>query len=208
MENLAVDIKKKFLHMYKKLIHLSYTKWLLLAGIAICIFALIFGICSSRTIPTDLMPIINKEARNFGIDPLFLASIIQAESSGRVKVISQRGACGLMQLMPATAEELAKELKMKYHRSDLFYPEINIRLGTYYIYKLLRRFNNNTAIALAAYNTGPTRVARWLRESPNQNFFTILKQKGSKETISYVYKILNDYNQRKNLQHKTKLKNN
>ena len=181
------------------MLQMTYTRWLLIGGIAICIFALIFGICSSRTIPTDLMPIITKEARNFGIDPLFLASIIQAESSGRVKVMSSKGACGLMQLMPATAEELAKELKMKYHRSDLFYPEVNIRLGTYYIYKLLRRFNNNAAIALAAYNTGPTRVSRWLKESSDPNFFNILKQKGSKETISYVHKILNDYNKRKNL---------
>jgi len=69
---------------------------------------------------------------------------------------------GLMQIMPATGEYLAGLLRIEYSGDMLLDPDYNIRLGTYYLSRLLKRFDLNNAIA--AYNAGETRVANWIAQ--------------------------------------------
>jgi len=94
--------------------------------------------------------IINRASRQFDVNPHLIKAIIKAESSFEPNAISESGAQGLMQLMPATA----KDMKVQ----DPFDPEENILGGTKYLGLLLKRFKRNMRLAVAAYNIGPTIV--------------------------------------------------
>lgn len=90
--------------------------------------------------------------------------IIQAESSGDPSAVSPKGAKGLMQLMPSTAEEMAKELGVPYSEERLTAdPNYNMALGNAYLNKMLGRYNGNTTLAVAAYNAGPGNVDEWIK---------------------------------------------
>ena len=92
-------------------------------------------------------PLIQKASKKFNVDHFFIKAIIKAESDFDSMAVSNKGAQGLMQLMPETADDM--EVK------DPFDPEENIFGGTRYVSLLLKRFNNDKALALAAYNAGP-----------------------------------------------------
>lgn len=88
-----------------------------------------------------------------GVDPALVKAVIMAESGYNHKAISKKGAIGLMQLMPATAIDMGVE--------DLFDPEHNINAGVRYLKKLLRQFEGDISLALAAYNAGSSKVKRF-----------------------------------------------
>jgi len=94
--------------------------------------------------------VINMASRQFNVDPHLVKAIIRAESSFDPHAISESGAQGLMQLMPDTA----RDMKV----NNPFDPRQNIHGGTKYISLLLKRFNRNTSLAVAAYNAGATTV--------------------------------------------------
>lgn len=97
-------------------------------------------------------PIIEKYAREHGFDPSLIRSIIAAESGFNPRAVSRKGARGLMQLMPATAE--------RHGITDIFDPEENIRAGVKHLRWLMDNFNNDLHLSLAAYNAGENLVAR------------------------------------------------
>jgi soluble lytic murein transglycosylase len=100
-----------------------------------------------------------REARRNGLDPLLVAAVIQVESHFDPFAVSGVGACGLMQLMPPTAEWLlARDVKP----AHLFNPVLNIELGTLYLAQLMDKFGGDLNKALIAYNAGPS-VARSLQ---------------------------------------------
>ncbi len=124
-------------------------------------------------VPWNMMrPVFHQEtientAIKYGFDPLLINAVIRAESSFFFRARSSRGAIGLMQLMPSTARELASELNMKgFSDTDLEKPEVNIRLGVYYLSKLHKEFNGNRILALAAYNAGLGKVQEWYKQNP------------------------------------------
>ncbi|MGH0037812.1 MAG: lytic transglycosylase domain-containing protein [Myxococcota bacterium] len=103
------------------------------------------------------------EADRHGLNPALLLAVLQVESGGYNFAVSSVGALGLMQLMPATGEELARELDISWHGDEtLFDPVVNIKLGAAYLRQLSDRFGSWEA-ALAAYNWGPGRIDRRLR---------------------------------------------
>ena len=97
-------------------------------------------------------PIIEKYALEHRLDPSLIRSIIAAESNFNPKAVSRKGARGLMQLMPATAERLGV--------ANAFDPEENIRGGVQHFRWLMDNFNNDLDLSLAAYNAGENLVAR------------------------------------------------
>lgn len=105
-------------------------------------------------------------ARSANIEPQWLYAIARQESAFASDARSAVGARGLLQLMPATAEGLAKNLGVKFDIPDLYKPEKNIQLGSQYLKQLLDAFDGNTMLATAAYNAGPNRVKRWLNTQP------------------------------------------
>jgi soluble lytic murein transglycosylase-like protein len=103
------------------------------------------------------------ESRRYGLDPNLVLAVIHIESRGNVFALSPAGAMGIMQIMPATGEELAWELEIPWTGSQtLFEPIMNIRMGVAYLKQLEDRFGD-LSIALAAYNWGPGAIDRRIR---------------------------------------------
>jgi soluble lytic murein transglycosylase len=103
------------------------------------------------------------EARRARIEPRLILGLIQVESSGNPRAVSKVGAMGLMQLRPKTAAAMARESAIPWEGPEsLFEPNLNVRLGVRYLTVLIDRFGD-IDIALAAYNWGPTRIARVIR---------------------------------------------
>jgi soluble lytic murein transglycosylase len=134
--------------------------------------------------PISYQPVIQAAAKDNQVDPLLVASVIRTESKFRSQDVSHAGAIGLMQLMPPTAEWIANQMQHGTQKQlvtgsdgrkiDLSQPEVNIRLGSWYIHYLEKRFNNNQIAAIAAYNAGPKRVNQWLQSGTwNGNLRTI-----------------------------------
>lgn len=105
------------------------------------------------------------ESRAAGLDPLLVAAIVTHESSFRTRAVSSAGAVGLMQLRPFVARDVASRAAVEWDgHGTLHDPALNVRLGVRYLGELLERFDGDTAVALTAYNVGPTRVAYRINE--------------------------------------------
>jgi soluble lytic murein transglycosylase len=111
---------------------------------------------------------IKEESRRHGLDPYMIAGLIRQETVFRPDVRSRSNAYGLMQLLPSTGRSVARKNSIGGGRittSDLYNPALNIQLGCAYVKEMIDRFSRFEYVA-AAYNGGPTRVSRWLRELP------------------------------------------
>jgi soluble lytic murein transglycosylase-like protein len=113
-------------------------------------------------------PIINRYADRFGVDPVLVRAVIQVESSFDPRCVSHRGARGLMQLMPETAE--------RYGVKSIFDPEQNISGGVHYLADLLQMFPHDLPRALAAYNAGENAVLRYAGIPPYDETMTYVKR--------------------------------
>jgi Transglycosylase SLT domain len=125
----------------------------------------------------DLKAIVAEVSAKNKLDADFIASVIAAESAGNTKAVSPKGARGLMQLMPSTADKLGVK--------DSFDPQANIDAGVRYLAQLLEMYHYDVAKALAAYNAGPKRVDQYKGVPPYR------------ETHAYVVRIIKDYNRKK-----------
>jgi len=104
----------------------------------------------------DLATVIYEEATRYNHDPKLILALIATESSFKNASVSERGAKGLMQLMPDVAEGIAQELGIEWTGDhNLFDPVINVKLGIYYLSRLTDDFKN-PGLALTAYNYGPS----------------------------------------------------
>jgi soluble lytic murein transglycosylase len=105
-----------------------------------------------------------KDGRPHPESPIVLA-LIRQESAFRINAVSPARAKGLMQLMPATARNVAKDLRMRYSSTKLVRdPKYNMTLGRKYLGDVLNRFDNSYVLALSAYNAGPARAKRWIKD--------------------------------------------
>jgi len=106
----------------------------------------------------ELAEAIYEESVRYNQDPKFILALIAIESSFQNQSVSEKGAKGLMQLMPYVAESLAQELGIEWNGDPtLFNPSLNIRMGIHYLSQLILDFDD-LRIAMAAYNYGPTYV--------------------------------------------------
>lgn len=135
---------------------------------------------------------INSSAIEYNIDYLLIVAVIKAESNFNSNVVSNKGAVGLMQIMPATAKSLVNNNPKytKFEINDLYDPKTNIDLGTAYLQYLLKVFNNDINLAISAYNAGVGNVLKWTENSKIYDEDKIL----FKETKQYVKKVNKVYN--------------
>jgi soluble lytic murein transglycosylase-like protein len=127
-----------------------------------------------RMAPPDVARLVDTIAPSSGLEPQLLLAVISAESGFRAKAVSPKGAQGLMQLMPATARRLGV--------TDPFDPEQNVRGGARYLNELMRLFNDDLRLALAAYNAGENAVLKYGRSIPPYP-----------ETRQYVTRVMERY---------------
>jgi soluble lytic murein transglycosylase-like protein len=128
----------------------------------------------------ELAEVIYEEAIRYNHDPKFILALIAIESSFQNWSVSEQGAKGLMQIMPYVAESLAQELGIEWGGDrTLFNPYLNIRIGSYYLFQLIKEFND-PRLALAAYNYGPTYIKG-------------LKERNEKIPTNYFYRIRTVY---------------
>lgn len=101
------------------------------------------------------------EAKKYGIDPVFLASVIRTESSFNPSAKGSAGEIGLMQIKPKTAEYIAKKFKIGFNgEKTLYNPEQNIKIGAAYFNYLRGKFDNKPKRYISAYNSGPGTIKR------------------------------------------------
>jgi hypothetical protein len=137
--------------------------------------------------------LVQKAAKRFDMDPHLIFSLIHQESRFYGQAHSHAGAMGLMQLMPATARDLARQERLQNYSE--FDPETNISLGTRFFSQLLRQYTPD--LALAAYNGGPGRISRWVRRFREQYHYMndahFVELIPIDETRKYVIKVMGVY---------------
>jgi soluble lytic murein transglycosylase len=141
-------------------------------------------------------PKIEKYMNNADVEWALVHALVRQESRYDPEAVSSAGARGLMQLMPATAKEVARKAGLS-HQTDWLTkkPAHNVVLGTKYLDQLLRRYDGNYAMALAAYNAGPGRVSQWVKEigdprQKNVDLVNWIEMIPIYETRNYVQRVL------------------
>jgi soluble lytic murein transglycosylase-like protein len=137
------------------------------------------AVLAAEPTPAEMREMLAHAGAAHNIDADLLASVVRAESGGQVRAVSRAGAQGLMQLMPATANDLGVQ--------DSFKADQNIAGGTAYLDWLLVRYHDQLALALAAYNAGPAAVDRYHGIPPFA------------ETRAYVARVIREFNRRKQM---------
>ena len=145
--------------------------------------------------PLEYSEYVYKYSNENDLDTLLSFAIIKAESNFDEKAVSTSQAMGLMQLLEKTAEEIAVEdMDMQnFKKDDLYNPETNIKIGLKYFSKLLKEYNYNHNLALAAYNAGTGNVKKWIEQGIIKNDGTDIENIPFKETNNYVRKINRNY---------------
>lgn len=162
--------------------------------LVICVFFLLLFMGSPlRQIyaPFRYRELVRHYAEKYNLDWLLVCSIIYHESRFRYRAESNKGARGLMQIMPETGYEIARKLGLEDFSADsLFKPRINLEFGCYYFSRLLREFDGDIRLALAAYNAGMGSVYRYY--SRTSGYVDIYKYLYP-ETRHYVNKVNSTY---------------
>jgi soluble lytic murein transglycosylase len=141
-------------------------------------------------LPLSYPGVIRQQAAEKHLDPALVAGVIYAETKFDPRT-SSAGAVGLMQLMPDTANYLARRSGAKtFTTSDLSSPEVNIAYGSYYLRYLLDEFHGNTVLALAAYNGGEANVQSWVAKARAQGHSLTVDDIPFPETRAYVQRVL------------------
>lgn len=131
---------------------------------------------------------ISQCSADFDLPAELIRSVIRVESGGDPRAVSRVNARGLMQIMPAAEQDVLARLNLR--QGDLFDPGYNIRVGCCYLRQLINRFGGDVYLALAAYNMGPTAVARWGRDNPSLSGRELVDRFAPKVTREYCRKII------------------
>jgi soluble lytic murein transglycosylase len=147
----------------------------------------------SAAYPTAYLPTIRTHVGTI-VDPYLVLAIIREESQYDARATSSHGAVGLMQMMPMTAQALAKQYgHPELKREDLYEHDTNIRFGVRYLEELLQQFSGNVVHAVAAYNAGGPTVAGWIAKNGHKEPDEFVEMIPYLETRQYVKRVLRTY---------------
>jgi soluble lytic murein transglycosylase len=143
--------------------------------------------------PMRHLDLIKQNASRHQLDPDLVLALIRQESAFQDNARSRADARGLMQLLPSTGRQLARQAGInRYSASRLYSPEINLTLGSNLLSSLLERYDGKVELALAAYNAGASRVDSWLRTFGNLDLAEFVERIPFSETRGYVKVILSN----------------
>ncbi|MGO9823562.1 MAG: lytic transglycosylase domain-containing protein [Solirubrobacteraceae bacterium] len=163
---------------------------LVVAGATVALLPLARKAVNEFGLPLQYQDVIRQQAAEKHLDPAFIAAVIYAETKFDART-SSAGAIGLMQILPQTAEFLARRSGAKtFQISDLNTPAVNIAYGSYYLRYLLNEYDGSKVEALAAYNGGETNVDGWVAAARARGQTLQISQIPFPETRAYVQRVL------------------
>ncbi|MBY0450668.1 MAG: transglycosylase SLT domain-containing protein [Cyanobacteria bacterium] len=140
--------------------------------------------------PRYFQDLIRQEASRNGLPPDLITGLMREESHFQETAVSGSQAMGLMQLLPSTAQEVARtEGLSSFTALSLFSPEINVRLGSRYLKSLINRFDGNPMPAVGGYNGGPNAMARWISEKQGMDPDQFVESIPYDQTREYIEKV-------------------
>jgi soluble lytic murein transglycosylase len=135
-----------------------------------------------------------KHASSRGVDPRFVLSIARQESRFQVEAKSVAAARGMMQFIPATANEIATQLNMtNFEQDDLYNADTAILFGSQYLANLFKQFPDQPQAVAGSYNGGADNLARWIARSKSNDADRYVPEIGFTQTKDYVYKVLANF---------------
>ncbi|CAM3372711.1 lytic transglycosylase domain-containing protein [Paenibacillus lupini] len=151
--------------------------------------------------PIEFKEDIRASASNYGVDPHLIAAIIRTETNYSTGQVSKKGALGLMQIMPDTADWIFQKADFKNVTEDMLQnrPDVSIEVGAWYLQSLHKQFDQNTVAVIAAYNAGPGNVRKWLDSGKWDGKLDTADQIPYGETRHYVQRVIYYYNKYKDL---------
>ena len=176
---------------------------LIVTGFIFTVFVMEYSI--KYMYPLKYEEYVNKYSQEFRVDKYLIYSIIKAESGFDKDAVSKRYAKGLMQIADMTGEWGASTLDIDI-KSDryLYEPKTNIRIGSWYISTLMKEFNDDIDLVLAAYNGGSGNVNEWLKDKKYSYDGTKLDKIPFRETEKFIKKVKKFYCTYKYIYEKTK----
>ncbi|HNX60572.1 MAG TPA: lytic transglycosylase domain-containing protein, partial [Spirochaetota bacterium] len=141
----------------------------------------------SKLLRTGFRDLVSRYGREFSISESLMFAVIKNESAFNTRAVSGVGALGLMQLMPPTAKDIAKNLKLKTY--DMKRPADAIRFGAYYLAWLDRFFKGDIREMVAGYNAGPGNVQQWKKKYAESDADLFTERVPFDETRSYMLRI-------------------
>lgn len=172
----------------------EFSKWLWAAILIFIVLILTFPKWISVFYPEPHKEIVYAQARENGIDPLLVFAIIRAESKYENAAESPVGAKGLMQIMPETAEWIARQRgNNDLDPNQLHDPFVNISMGCWYLANLSKEFNGQVPLVVASYNAGRGRVREWIASGVWDGNPDHIESIPYQETRNYVRSVLANY---------------
>lgn len=137
--------------------------WTLVCLALVLVSALLLrGVVIYKYYPLEHQQIIERHSSEYAVDPYLVSAVIFTESRFNEAAVSPKGAVGLMQIMPDTGEWIAGKIGIDgFDTQMLTDPDVNIRMGCWYLRYLDDRFSGDMDKVLAAYNAGPRNVSEW-----------------------------------------------
>lgn len=131
-----------------------------------------------------------KYSKEHNVDPYLIYAIIKAESNFNPDATSRKNAKGLMQITDKTGLWGAERLGLEgFVEDELYNPDTNIRIGCWYVRQLMKEFDNNMDLVIAAYNGGSGNVSEWLKNKELSRTGKTLEKIPFKETDNYLKKV-------------------
>ncbi len=149
---------------------------------------------NSLSFPKGYQDIVSTYARQYGVDELLVYSVIREESRFQKEVRSPANAVGLMQLIPPTARAVARQIGMSNFSTEMLtIPKVNIQMGIFYLKQVMDEFGGDVELALASYNAGPHRAAKWKARFYGLPKDEFIEEIPFRETRNYIRRILRSY---------------
>lgn len=142
--------------------------------------------------PVRLVEKVREKSAPKAADPFLVAAVMREESHFNPEAVSPVGAMGLMQIMPSTGKQIAKELGERLGKGGLLNPSTSIKFGSWYLGQLFERFGGDVVLTIAGYNAGPNAAARWAGSLPKETD-EFVESIPYEETRGYVKKVLSSY---------------